>query len=198
MKHSMKIGCVAMAAGNAKRFGSNKLAVEFQGHSLFQHALKAVPAQQFASVVVVTQFSEFLDVVNDFNFTAFLNKQQDLGLSHTLQLGLSHLQNCDGVLFQVADQPLLRQESISALIAFWQKQPEKIAALAHSGQRGNPVLFPARFYPELMAIRGDQGGSAVIRNHPNDLILLETPEEELFDVDTIQSLEQLQVWPKQS
>lgn len=191
MKDSMKIGCVVMAAGSAKRFGANKLAMELQGQSLFQRALDAVPAQQFASVIVVTQYQEFLETVKYFHFLSIFNDRPDLGQSHTLQLGLAALQDCDGVLFQVADQPLLRQERISALIALWRKQPEKIAALAHNGKRGNPCLFPARLFPELMAIRGDRGGSAVIHNHPEDLILLEASEEELFDVDTVQALELL-------
>lgn len=193
MKHSIKIGCVVMAAGSAKRFGANKLAMEFHGQSLFRHALDAVPAQQFKSVVVVTQYPEFVEVVKSYHFASILNNRPNLGQSHTLQLGLAALQDCDGVLFQVADQPLLHQERINALIALWQKQPEKIAALAHEGKRGNPCLFPARFFPELMAISGDRGGSAVIRNHPGDLILLEAPEEELFDVDTVQALEQLKL-----
>ena len=37
----LRIGCVVMAAGNARRFGENKLAAVFQGKSLLQPALKA-------------------------------------------------------------------------------------------------------------------------------------------------------------
>ena len=61
--------------------------------------------------------------------------------------------------------------------------------MAHSGVRGNPCLFPARFYPELFALTGDTGGSAVIRQHEDDLILLETDAWELTDVDTPAALE---------
>lgn len=31
----LRIGCVVMAAGNARRFGENKLAVQVQGKALF-------------------------------------------------------------------------------------------------------------------------------------------------------------------
>lgn len=193
MKEHLKIGCVVMAAGNAKRFGANKLAMELQGRSLFHRALDAVPANQFETVIVVTQYQEFISYVKDYSFTVILNDQPDLGQSHTLQLGLSALRNLDGVLFQVADQPLLRRESIEALIALWRKEPTCIAALGHQDRRGNPCLFPARYFPELMAISGDRGGSAVIRNHPDDLKLMEVSEEELFDVDTAQALNQLKM-----
>ena len=70
-------------------------------------------------------------------------------------------------------------------------RPEKIAALGHGGVRGNPCLFPARFFPELLELREDHGGNTVIRRHEEDLFLLEVPAEELHDVDTVQALEEL-------
>ena len=70
--------------------------------------------------------------------------------------------------------------------------PDRIVALSHGGVRGNPCLFPARFFPELMALTGDRGGSGVIRRHPEALLMLETAEEELWDVDTPQALAALE------
>ena len=52
----LRIGCVVMAAGNARRFGENKLAVQVQGKALFHRALEAVPAEQFDRTVVVSQY----------------------------------------------------------------------------------------------------------------------------------------------
>ena len=95
------------------------------------------------------------------------------------------------MLFQVADQPLLRKESVSAVVALWKRQPDKIAALGHNGIRGNPCLFPAKFFPELMELREDHGGSTVIRRHEEFLVLAEAGAEELTDVDTRSALEEL-------
>lgn len=115
-----------------------------------------------------------------------------IGASHTIALGLTQLRDLDGVMFLVCDQPLLRRESVAALAGLWRRSPEKIAALGHNGARGNPCVFPAPLYPELLKLTGDHGGSAVIRQHPELLMLLEVPERELCDVDTIQALESLQ------
>ena len=95
------------------------------------------------------------------------------------------------MLFLVSDQPRLKRDSVEALAALWAQNPEKIAAMAHNGVRGNPCLFPARLFPELLALTGDRGGSAVIRHHEDDLILLETDAPELADVDTPAALEQV-------
>ena len=108
-----------------------------------------------------------------------------------MRLGLKAVRPCAAALFMTADQPLLRRETVARLIDAWLEQPERIAALAHGGVRGNPCLFPARFFPELLALEGDRGGSAVIRRHPEALLLVEAPAEELADVDTARDLAEL-------
>ena len=184
----MKIGCVVLAAGNARRFGSNKLNATVEGESLIRRALEAVPVGLAA--VVVSQYPDILALAGEYGFAVVRNNRPDLGLSLSVRLGLEQLLDCDGTLFLVADQPWLKRNSAEALAALWAQNPGKIAAMAHGGVRGNPCLFPARFYPELLALTGDRGGSAVIRNHEEDLILLETDAWELADVDTPEALQQ--------
>ena len=191
MENTLKLGCVVMAAGNARRFGENKLAAQLRGRSLILRTLEAVPAEKFHTVVVVTQYPEVMRLAGEFHFAAIHNPHPDWGISHTIALGLTALRDCDGVLFQVSDQPLLRRESVAELVDRWRAQPEKIAALGHGGVRGNPCLFPARFFPELLELREDHGGNTVIRRHEEDLFLLEVPAEELHDVDTAQTLKEL-------
>lgn len=188
---NLKVGCVVMAAGNARRFGANKLNAKLDGQPLFLHTLRAISTNQLDAVAVVTQYPEILQAAEAFHYTALRNEHPELGVSHTIALGLSALTDCNGILFQVSDQPLLRQESVAALVSLWRKHPDSIAALSHGGLRGNPCLFPARLFPELLALTGDRGGSAVIRNHPDDLLLIEVPAEELSDVDTPEAMEQL-------
>ena len=192
MKPNLKIGCVVMAAGNSRRFGENKLTYALEGRSLIQRALEAVPSRQFQNVVVVTQYPEIMALAGEFHFSALHNPHPKLGASYTLRLGLTHLRDCDGVLFLVSDQPLLRQESVAELVELWKQQPGKIAALGHNGVRGNPCLFPAHLFPELMALTGDRGGSAVIRRHEDLLVLLETDARELFDIDTPEAVQHME------
>lgn len=191
-----KLGCVVMAAGSARRFGDNKLESQLRGRSLILRALESVPAELLDTVVVVTQYPEVMRLAQEFHFAAVHNPHPEEGLSHTIALGLTGLRDCTGVLFLVADQPLLQRESVERLIRTWREQPEKIAALSHGGIRGNPCLFPARFFPELLELRGDQGGSAVIRRHEDQLLLLEVSEAELTDVDTQADLEALRQNPE--
>lgn len=184
----MKLGCVVMAAGDARRFGENKLAAEFQGKSLIRRALEAVPAEKFERVAVVTQYPEVEKLAGEFGFTSVRNPHPDWGISYTIRLGLECVGECGAVLFQVSDQPMLRRETVAAEVEFFLQHPDKLVGLAHDGVRGNPCIFPAAFFPELLSLTEDHGGSSVIRRHEKELLLFEAPALELEDADTRQAL----------
>ena len=132
-----------------------------------------------------------MELAREMGFLSVENSRPDLGLSHTIALGMAHMQDMDAVLFQVSDQPLLRRDSVERLVEVYRSHPDRLVALGHDGVRGNPCLFPARLFPELLALQGDHGGNQVIRRHEEDLLLWEVPAPELTDVDTPQVLAQL-------
>ena len=179
---------MVLAAGSASRFGGNKLTAAVEGIALIRRALSAVPAERFSRVAVVTQYPEIRDLAEAFSFTPVWNDAPEAGVSRSIALGLGAIGDCPGALFLVADQPLLRRESVNALVTLWGEKPEGIAALGHRGVRGNPCLFPARLFPELLALTGDRGGAAVIRRHEDLLSLLEVDPRELQDADTPEAL----------
>ena len=187
-----KLGCVVMAAGDARRFGENKLAAVLDGKMLIRRALEAVPAEEFDTVAVVTQYPEVEALAEEFGFTPVHNPHPDWGISHTIRLGLEALGECGGVLFQVSDQPLLRRESIRDEVECFRRHPDKLVGLSHNGVRGNPCIFPAAYFPELLALKEDRGGSSVIRRHEEELLLFEPPAQELEDADTRQALREME------
>ena len=185
------IGCLVMAAGNASRFGKNKLAAELDGKPLIRHALEAVPRHLFSQVVVVTQYPEVEDMAREFGFTPLRNDHPDYGISHTIELGTKALQQCNAILYMVSDQPLLDDASVERIVECWRNHPCNIVGAAHNGKRGNPCIFPREFYDELLALEEDHGGNTVIRKYPERLLTGEVAQEELTDVDTPKALEDL-------
>ena len=188
-RSALAAGCLLMAAGNASRFGENKLTAHFDGQSLFSLALAAIPEEMFARVTVVSQYPALLEEASRAGFTAILNDRPEDGISRTIRLGTQAMADCAGILYMVADQPLLQAGTVRRVVDAWRAHPESIAAAAHNGKRGNPCLFPSRFFPELCALEADRGGSSVIRRHEDALLLVEAGERELFDCDTKQALE---------
>lgn len=188
----MKIGCVLMAAGFGRRFGGNKLTqTAADGVTLIECALAAIPGEKLDRVVVVTQYPEIEQLARQYGFTSLYNPHPEVGQSESIRIGLAALKDCDAVMFQVADQPKLQKETVVQLIDFATAHPDRIVGLGHNGRRGNPCIFPARFYPELMTLTGDHGGRAVILAHEEDLLLMEVPSAQLIDIDTPEQLEKL-------
>lgn len=185
------LGCVIMAAGNARRFGANKLAAIVDGKPIIRRAMEAIPIEQFDAITVVTQYPEVETLAHEFGFQCIRNEHPDWGISHTISLGLNTLSHLDAVMFQVSDQPMLQKDSINAMLDYYRQHSDKIVGLSHDGVRGNPNIFPARFFPELMQLQEDHGGSTVIRQHEEDLLLYEVSGKELFDVDTPEQLAKL-------
>lgn len=189
MREELRVGCLLMAAGNAERFGENKLlCAADDGRTLIGHALDAIPRKCFARTLVVTQYPEITALAKERGFETLENRHPERGQSETIRLGTRALSDCGAICFMVADQPLLRCETLAREVNFFSSHREHIVALGHNGARGNPCLFPAHFFPELLALEGDVGGGAVIRKHPDDLLLFEAPEEEMRDVDTKEAL----------
>ena len=181
----LPVGCVVMAAGLAERFGGNKLAAVVGGRSLLELALSAVPADRLDAVCVVVRDEAGEALACRYGFDRVRNDHPERGVGGTIRLGTERLRDrCGAILYMVADQPLLRRDSVAGLVDFYRAHPDGIASAAHDGVRGNPCVFPARFFDELCALPGDRGGSAVIRRHPECLLLYEVDGRELFDVDT--------------
>ncbi len=187
-----RTGCVILAAGNASRFGENKLTVKLGSRAVIEHAFDAVPAGLFEAVCVVTQYDEIEALSRQYGFKCIRNDRPGSGLGYTIRLGTEALSPCCGaILYMVSDQPLLKKESLERLYKLHLKYPDKIISAACSMRQGNPCIFPERYFPELTALTGDTGGKSVIRSHTDSLILCELEEQELTDIDTPEELESL-------
>lgn len=188
---NFRIGCLVMAAGNAVRFGKNKLAAEYKGKSLIERTLEAIPRELFSEVAVVTQYEDISEAAHTFGFEVIQNQAPEKGISETIRLGTRALYSCDAIIYMVADQPLLQKASVRKVVSAWEENPGKIVGAACCGKKGNPCIFPRKYFDELLALTGDHGGSTVIRAHREALLTTDICEQELMDVDTEEALNQL-------
>ena len=184
-----RIGCVIMASGLGKRFGGNKLMADFHGKPMLQRALEATEGL-FARRVVVTRHESVAAFCREQNVDVVLHD-----LPHrndTVRLGLEALDDPDACMFLPGDQPLLRRETVAKLLHSWQEHPECMVRPIYEDTEGSPVLFPAWAFPELKNLPEGKGGSAVIKNHPQEMIRVSVSDPfELADADTPETLELL-------
>ena len=185
----MRVGAVLLASGAGRRFGGNKLLAQVDGVPLIRRAMAAVPPVLFARAAVCSPYPQILALAEAGGYLALRNGRAQEGISASVRLGLAAMEDLDGVLFAVCDQPFLTTESIKRLLNAFKESKNAICALSWQGRRGNPAVFPADLFPELAALTGDVGGGAVIRAHPERLVLVEGPHpRELLDVDTPEGL----------
>lgn len=181
-----QIGCVIMASGLGKRFGSNKLMADFHGAPLIQRALDATEGL-FAHRVVVTRHESLAALCRAKNVDVVLHDLPHR--SDTVRLGLEALPELDACLFLPGDQPLLRRETVSMLLETRKEYPDRIIRPAYEDTEGSPVLFPAWAFPALLNLPEGKGGGAVIRQHPQQVyrVSISNPFE-LADADTPEAL----------
>lgn len=178
-------GCVVMAAGAARRFGENKLLTKLGGRPLYRHILDALPLDAFSRVAVVSGTWTILEEAAKRGFLPIINVRPEEGPSRTIRLGLQRMLDLPACLFCVADQPKILPDTIRRIA---QGPAERIRAASYRGIRGNPVLFPAILYGELLHLPIGSGGSAVVRKHPEMLSLIPCSQAELADIDTPQDM----------
>lgn len=179
-----------MASGLSRRFGADKLLQPVEGVPMIRRAMEAVPAGLFERAVVVSAHPDILKLAGERGYLPVANPRPEEGQAASVRLGLSELLDMVGVLFAVCDQPWLTRASVERLAEDFAAHPRRICALGWRGRRGNPAIFPADTFHELLALTGDRGGGRVIRSHPELLRLVEAGRpEELRDVDAPADLE---------
>lgn len=204
---SRPIGCVIMASGLARRFGSNKLLADFGGRPLLCRALDATDTPQLACRIVVTRSAEVETLCQTLGVACLRHALP--GRNDTVRLGLEALLTLQpglaGCIFLPGDQPLLRRETVEALVCAFvadtrtQKETERAifrlgARAAHGPDTvvGSPVLFGCGYFPTLRTLPEGKGGSVVLKAHPEQVqIVYAQRREELLDADTPEALEEL-------
>ena len=148
---------------------TNKLLEKVDDIPLVLRAANAALASRAASVTVVTGHAADsvatlvgaprmgLDIVH--------NPEHAQGMSTSLKCGIAALpENSDGALVLLGDMPRISAAHLDALIDAF-AEGEHIIVPTHAGQRGNPVLWPRRFFAEFQPIDGDQGARGLLKKY---------------------------------
>lgn len=199
------IHIIYMAAGNSRRFGSNKLFYELDGKSMYRHLLerlieikdrynKLKSDSPVIDITVVTRYREILDYcacIPDCH--AVLSPDSEKGISYTIKAGIMAVQEQkktgmqDYYMFAVADQPYLKSQSVIKLIdkVLENKGNIRLTFSLRCGDAvGNPCVFHSSLISQLLSLEGDKGGRSVAKKY--DCVYVDIADElELMDIDTL-------------
>lgn len=195
MPANKPLSALLLAAGQSRRFGSNKLAsvitINGQQKPLLLHTLDnwlaafdtvylALPAddnllQLLINALPKTQRGRIMSVT--------VSHAED-GMSQSLQAGITASEDAAGWLIGLADMPWVKPP---VLIALQQAMATgaKIAAPYYQGLRGQPVGFHADYKEALMTIGGDEGARQLLKAAAGQIVVIETADNGiLLDIDS--------------
>jgi len=194
----MKLAGLLLAAGGATRFGSPKVLAPFHGKPLARRAVELLMPRCPAGVhVVVGASADGVRAVLAAQAVVFVdNLDWKSGLSTSLVRGVAALPaEADAVMILLCDQPAITGDDLDALIAAWHIEPELITAAGFSDRLGPPVIMPRSVWPQLAALRGDQGARSLLEWHAEHTTV--PMPHAAFDVDTPGDLARLEAAPAQ-
>ena len=208
------IHIIYMAAGNSRRFGSNKLFYELDGKPMYRHLLdhlieikdrynklkkagkkikNAESNNPVIDITVVTRYREILDYCSSIpDCHAVLSPDSEKGISYTIKAGIMAVQEQkktsmqDYYMFAVADQPYLKSQSVIKLIDRVLKNTGG-KRLAFSLRCGDAVGNPCVFNSSLIPQLLSLEGDKGGRSvaKKHDCVYVDIADErELMDIDT--------------
>ena len=209
------IHIIYMAAGNSRRFGSNKLFYELDGKPMYRHLLdhlieikdrynklkkagkkikNAESNNPVIDITVVTRYREILDYCSSIpDCHAVLSPDSEKGISYTIKAGIMAVQEQkktsmqDYYMFAVADQPYLKSQSVIKLIdRVLENKGNK--RLVFSLRCGDAVGNPCVFHSSLIPQLLSLEGDKGGRSVAKkyDCVYVDIADErELMDIDTL-------------
>ena len=190
--------------------GRHKLLLPLHDRPVLAHVLDATLASQARPLIIV--LGHLADQVREriARFTTrpdliiLENADYLQGMSTSMRLGIQTLLSLnyrkpltgeiDSALVLLGDQPLITTRDIDTLIATYRTTGKRIIAPTYEGKRGNPVLFDASLFPELLEVTGDEGGRSVLERHRDEIATVEMGNPLAnIDVDTWEAYQQVLV-----
>ncbi|MFZ2017292.1 MAG: nucleotidyltransferase family protein [Methyloceanibacter sp.] len=194
-RHGPRIAAIVLAAGRSSRMGPhNKLLESLGGRTIIARVARAAIASGACPVVVVTGFEDdrIKETLRGLDVTFANNPNFDEGMSGSIKTGLATLPaGSDGAMVLLGDMPEVEASDLRLVMAAFAGR-QAICIPVRDGRRGNPVLWGASYFAEMMNLSGDVGAKQLITKHSEHVIEVPVASNGIFaDVDTPSDLARL-------
>lgn len=191
------IAGVILAAGMSKRLGQTKQLLKIDGKYLLERVVDTATNSTLSKIYLVLgwHYEQILNSIPQLKHNPkvriLYNPDYARGIGSSVRCGLTAArQKYDHVMFLVADQPFLSARLIETMIEKYVQSDRQICIPLCQGQKGNPTIFGANYFDQLLQISGDKGGREIIANNSQGVLYVPVKDpEELFDIDTRTDLE---------
>jgi molybdenum cofactor cytidylyltransferase len=172
----------------SRRFGpENKLLMPIEGEPVVRRIVRAYLGADLARVLVVVghDADAVRGALKGLDIRFVTNPDYTEGQSRALVRGVSALDDSVGAaVIGVADQPYLTSDVLRSIVSLWRRLQVPAVAPRYAGERGNPILFDRRLFPELLQVTGDRGGRSVFARHADEALYVDVGARHGLDIDT--------------
>ncbi len=193
----LQIGGVILAAGQARRFGSQKLLAPLDGRPLLQHVIDAANASCLEEIVVVVgaDAEAVAAGVQPGRARLVRNNDHATGMASSLQAGLRALDPRNhAALVLLGDMPHVTATLIGDLVARGKETRATAVISVWRGRRSPPIVLHKSLWPAAFALHGDVGMREILGPRADVLELAVTDDlGSLEDVDTPEDHRRLRV-----
>lgn len=188
------IAGLLLAAGGARRFGSQKLLAPLDGIPIVRRAAETLAAETDALWVVVGSEADAVErALVGLSAHIVVNAAWEHGLASSLAAGIGALgPEIEAMVVGLGDQPLVEGELIRRVVAEWRATARPIVSARYRGVRGHPVLFDRSVFGEAAGVVGDIGARDLIARDPSRVAFVDFNADPPRDVDTRDDLSALQ------
>lgn len=183
----LRVAGIVLAAGAARRMGSNKMRLRLDGEPLVRRAARRALAAGLDPVVVVLgrDADEVAEEIADLPCDLVVNEEFTGPTSGSLHLGLRRLPDAtEGAVIVLGDMVEVTDSMIRALLDAARATPDPLVVSRYGDVTAPPLLFRRSLFPELLAWTGEGCGKAVVRRHRDEAVFLDWPVAALVDIDT--------------
>ena len=186
----MKISATILAAGQSRRMeNDNKLLLPIEGVPIIQHVCKTVLTANLNPVIVITGYenenvSQAIPKEVD---NIVYNPDWDSGMASSIYEGISSLpENVDGNMIVLGDMPMISTDTLQLLMGQFIKQKGRLIIYPiYEDRQANPVIFPKKYFSEILSLTGDRGCKKVLKQYPENVIGIPIQSQEVvLDCDT--------------
>jgi molybdenum cofactor cytidylyltransferase len=187
------VAAIVLAAGRSTRMGAqNKLLADLNGKPMVRQVVEAALGSQARPVLVVTghMAAEVGAALAGLDVRLVVNPDYATGLASSLKAGIRAVPpECAGALILLGDMPGVAAEDADRLVDAFAEVPDVIVMPVHEGRQGNPLIWPRRYFPELLQLDGDAGAKRLIAARRDEVREVEVGTTGIFaDVDTPEEL----------
>ncbi len=190
------VGAIVLAAGMSTRMGDSKVLLPWTEHkTIIEHIVDQLIRSRLDYITVVTghRADEVKRLVKPMGAKVIYNRAYKTGeMLSSLKAGLRAMPDfVTAALVVLGDQPRIQPRVVYQVMNTYAEGKSDLVAPSYEMRRGHPILIGRRYWPDILALRGDSAPRDVLNRHKDRIVYVDVDTDSILrDVDTPQDYEQ--------